>query len=96
MANQQDQAHPQAERDRVIVNRLLKGESTDENLAELARLNIRYRNFPGARDIQKDLQFIFNKWNLTEDTLYAMTRQIHAEARVYHHLRVSDEDQDWS
>ena len=52
----QDQQHPQYKRDRASVDTLLASEATDYNLSELARLIIRYRGFPGARDIQLDLK----------------------------------------
>lgn len=59
MANSpKDQQHPQWESDRQVTNALLSAEPTDYNLAELARLRIRYRGFPGARDIQADLEKI--------------------------------------
>ncbi len=79
----QEQKHPQARGDREIVNALLNGQPIDYNLAELARLLVRYRGFPGARDIQADLQKVLRLWGLTEEQLYAKTRQIHAEAKVY-------------
>ncbi|MGA7935734.1 MAG: DUF3288 family protein [Kovacikia sp.] len=78
-----DQQHPQWSSDRQIVNTLLAGEPTDYNLAELARLRIRYRHFPGARDIQADLDKVLKQWSLSETTLYEKTRQIHAQAQVY-------------
>jgi Protein of unknown function (DUF3288). len=58
----QDQQHPQYRRDRATVDTLLAGEATDYNLSELARLIIRYRGFPGARDIQKDLEKVLQQW----------------------------------
>lgn len=79
----QEQKHPQARGDREIVNTLLNGQPIDYNLAELARLLIRYRGFPGARDIQADLQKVLRLWGLTEEQLYDKTRKIHAEAKVY-------------
>ncbi|HIK27703.1 MAG: DUF3288 family protein [Oscillatoriaceae bacterium SKW80] len=79
----QEQKHPQARSDREIVNTLLNGQPTDYNLAELARLLIRYRGFPGAKDIQADLQKVLHLWRLTEEQLYAKTRKIHAKAKVY-------------
>ncbi|PSB47139.1 DUF3288 domain-containing protein, partial [filamentous cyanobacterium Phorm 6] len=75
----QDQQHPQYRRDRATVNTLLVGETTDHNLSELARLIIRYRGFPGARDIQADLKKVLQQWNHTEETLYEQTRKIHAK-----------------
>lgn len=53
MPNSQEQKHPQEKQDREIVARLLQSNPEPFQLAELARLRIRYRNFPGARDIQK-------------------------------------------
>ncbi len=89
-----DQQHPQAKDDRQIVNALLNGEPTDYNLAELARLRIRYQGFPGARDIQADLEKVLQQWALTETTLFEKTRQIHAIGNVYKG-RGSQRD-DWS
>jgi hypothetical protein len=82
-ASPQDQQHPLWSTDRQIVAALLNGAPTDYNLAELARLRIRYQGFPGARDIQADLQKILNEWGLTEEELFIKTRAIHAEAQVY-------------
>lgn len=78
-----DQQHPLWSSDRQIVSGLLDGEPTDYNLAELARLWIRYQGFPGARDIQADLRKVLKQWQLTEETLYERTRQIHQVAQVY-------------
>jgi len=52
-------------------------------LADLARLRIRYQGFPGARDIQADLDKILKQWDLSEEVLYEQTRQIHATTQVY-------------
>lgn len=82
-ATPKDQQHPQWKLDRQTVNTLLAGEPTDYNLAELARLLIRYQGFPGARDIQSDLAKVLENWGLTESTLFEKTRQIHAIAQVY-------------
>ncbi len=97
MAEQQqrDQQHPQAATDRQIVNSLLTGEPTDYNLAELGRLRIRYQGFPGARDIQADLEKVLQKWGLTEATLHEKTRQIHAN-QIYREVRGRRNDEDWS
>lgn len=80
---QKDQQHPLWNGDRQIVDALLSGEPTDYNLAELARLKIRYNGFPGARDIQTDLDQVLKQWKLTEDALYERTRQIHETLQVY-------------
>ncbi len=90
-----DQQHPLWNSDRQLVNALLEGSPTDFNLAELARLRIRYKGFPGARDIQNDLDKVLKQWDLTEDALYEKTRQIHATGQVYKG-RGSKRDDDWS
>jgi len=61
----------------------------------LARLIIRYRDFPGARDIQQDLQVVLDTWQLTEAELYARTRVIHAAGMVYRRT-ATGEQQDWT
>lgn len=90
-----DQQHPQWRSDRAIVDNLLAGQPTDYNLAELGRLRIRYRNFPGARDIQTDLDKVLKLWDLTEADLYQKTRQIHAIGHVYKRTSKGDAE-DWS
>lgn len=92
-----DQKHPQNKKDRATVNSLLevKFEPSDRDLVELARLTIRYRDFPGARDIQQDLQLILNTWELTEEELYRQTRAIHAQGTVYRRT-ATGEQQDWT
>lgn len=93
-AESKDQQHPKWAEDRQSVNTLLAGDPTEYHLAELARLRIRYRGFPGARDIQSDLEKVLQKWNLTEDELFAKTRQIHATTQVYKGQGVQRDD--WS
>lgn len=89
-----DQQHPLWSRDRQIVNTLLEGEPTDLNLAELARLRTRYCGFPGARDIQADLDKALQKWQLSEEQLFERTRQIHAVGQVYKGR--GSQREDWS
>ncbi|MEG3895956.1 MULTISPECIES: DUF3288 family protein [unclassified Microcoleus] len=88
----QDQQHPQYKRDRASVDTLLAGEATEYNLSELARLIIRYRGFPGARDIQSDLKKVLQQWNYTEESLYEQTRKIHAKGEVYRKQKSDQED----
>lgn len=95
MSASQDQTHPLDKRDRAVVDRLLSSSAEPTNLAELARLRIRYRNFPGARDIQRDLEVVLQQWNLTEEDLFAQTRQLHAKKQVYQRQQ-NDDRQDWS
>lgn len=91
---QSDQQHPLWQRDRQIVDSLLAGEPTDYNVAELARLRMRYQDFPGARDIQRDLAALMQRWNFTEASLHARTREIHAQRPVYRVRGTRQED--WS
>ena len=95
-----EQIHPQYKRDRETINDWLKETETKEikeisarGLAELARLKIRYRGFPGARDIQNDLEEVMEKWELTEESLYEKTRKIHAKGKVF--KGENDEQEDW-
>ena len=94
MTDKTDQDHPQYKGDRAAVNQLLQGEVTDYNLSELARLIIRYKGFPGARDIQRDLDTALKKPGLTEDELNAKTRALHAQGGIYQNLGRNRED--WS
>lgn len=91
----QDQQHPQEKKDQEVVNSLLREGSTPQNLAELARLRIRYDNFPGARQIQRDLDLVLQQWELTEEQLFEQTRQLHETRQVYQRIKGEDA-QDWS
>ncbi|HEY9825839.1 MAG TPA: DUF3288 family protein [Stenomitos sp.] len=89
-----DQQHPQWATDRQTVTQMLNKEPSDFNLAELARLKIRYRGFPGGRDIQSDLDKILKQWGLTEAELYIKTREIHERGQVY--AVRSNKKEDWN
>lgn len=90
----QEQQHPLYKDDRQIVDKLLQNDPTDYNMAELARLTIRYRGFPGAKDIKDDLEKVLQKWQMDEEQLFAITRQIHAKGLVY---KTRDNDsEDWA
>ncbi|MBD2347041.1 DUF3288 family protein [Anabaena subtropica] len=90
-----DQQHPLYNRDRPFIDILLTQGATDHNLAELARLKIRYQGFPGARDIQQDLDKVLQQWGLTESELFEKTRQIHEIGGIYKSRGKKDE-QDWN
>ncbi|MBE9065642.1 DUF3288 family protein [Leptolyngbya cf. ectocarpi LEGE 11479] len=94
MAEKKELTHPQYKKDREAVTALINGEATDFNLIELARLRIRYDGFPGARDIQQDLDKALANWALTEDQLMAKTREIHQTEMLYKAARTKKED--WS
>ncbi|HBQ99745.1 MULTISPECIES: DUF3288 family protein [unclassified Roseofilum] len=91
-----DQKHPREDRDRLIVDQLLQhsGEPTDFHLVELARLRIRYQDFPGARALQQDLNRAMQQWNLNEEALFERTRTIHIQGLVY--KRGGNQQEDWS
>ncbi|MEN9203409.1 MAG: DUF3288 family protein [Thermostichus sp. DG_1_6_bins_120] len=82
-----DQQHPQYTTDRELLNQLLEQAQvqprSDWVLVEVARLRIRYQGFPGARDIQQDLNKILQQWGMSEEELFAQTRAIHARGQVY-------------
>jgi hypothetical protein len=90
-----DQQHPLYNRDRPLIDILLAQDANDYNLSELARLKIRYQGFPGARDIQNDLDQVLQRWGLTEDELFTKTRQIHHTGGIYK-SRGKKEEEDWN
>ena len=94
MAEKKELTHPQYRKDREVVTALINGEATDFNLIELARLRIRYDGFPGARDIQQDLNKALANWSLTDEELMAKTRKIHQTEMLYKAQRTKKED--WS
>ncbi len=78
--NQQGQQHPLYSGDRNHLDRLLGIASPkDENLVDLARLLIRYRDFPGVEDLKTDITKIMKLWGLSQDTLYQKTKNIWAK-----------------
>ena len=90
-----DQQHPLYNRDRPLIDILLAQDATDYNLSELARMRVRYQGFPGARDIQTNLDQVLQRWGLTEAELFAKTRQIHNQGGIYK-IRGKKEEQDWN
>jgi hypothetical protein len=92
-----DQKHPLAHIDREIIKKVFVEGKTDYNLAEVARLKIRYQNFPGVKDIQHDLESILQQWEMTEDELYMETRRLHNTKGVYGKKKQQgNEQEDWS
>ena len=94
--NTKDQIHPRGKKDRLVIDKLLEGEPNEYNLLELARMTIRYRDFPGARDIQADLAKVLQKWQLSEEQLYQKTREIYAVHNPYSDRFKSNQRQDWT
>lgn len=92
-----DQKHPLEHIDREIVKQIFVEGKNDYNLAEVARLKIRYHNFPGARDIQYDLDSILRQWDMTEEELFNESRRLHQTQSLYRQKVKGDDDrEDWS
>ncbi len=92
------QRHPQENIDRAVVNQLLESDPNEPMaLAELARLLIRYRGFPGAAEIQANLDRLLTKWQLTEEELFAKTRELHSREPIYQvKAKKYQEQEDWN
>ena len=91
-----EQQHPQEKTDNEIAENLLQQEPTDYNLTELARLRIRYTGFPGAREIQQQLDAVLQQWRMTEEQLFELTRHLHQAGQVYKRGGDSQGQDDWS
>ncbi|MEO1590662.1 MAG: DUF3288 family protein [Cyanobacteria bacterium J06632_22] len=96
MAEEKQYNHPQYKNDREAVNKLMGAEPTDFNLAELARLRIRYDGFPGAQDIRKDLDRAMADWGLNETALFEKTQAIHAQDEAIYQPGRTKKGEDWS
>jgi hypothetical protein len=96
--NKLPQRHPQEKIDRVIIERLLESDPQEPMaLAELARLRIRYNGFPGATDLQANLDRILVEWHMTEAQLFAKTRQLHNTEPIYQvKAKKYQEQEDWN
>ena len=90
-----DYLHPQYKKDRALLDSILAGEPDKLNMAELARLRIRYDGFQGARDIQKDLDKALEQWGITEDALFEKTRALHQSETVFTPTWIK-KGEDWS
>lgn len=65
--------------DRELVDSLLAAqEPTDAQLVDLGRLLMRYAGFPGALDLQSDLDKTLRLWGLSRDALHQRCRAIWA------------------
>ena len=74
------QNHPLYQTDRDLLNRLIsKNNPAEEDLIDLARLFMRYEDFPGAKDIQMDMVKILKLWGITKEDLNKSTRKIWAK-----------------
>jgi hypothetical protein len=74
-----DQSHPLHALDRDVVDGLLAAATpADAQLVDAARLLMRYQGFPGARDLQVDLDKVLRLWGLSREELHSRTRAIWA------------------
>jgi hypothetical protein len=91
------QKHPQERRDLESIAQITANGPEDQvSLAELGRLLIRYKGFPGALDLQSSLQQLLVQWQLTEEELFAKTRKIHNEERIYQVKSKFQVQEDWT
>ncbi len=92
------QRHPQEKIDRAAIDLLLESDPNESiALAELARLRIRYKGFPGAKEIQELLDRLLVKWQLTEEELFVKTRELHNREQIYQvKARKYQEQEDWN
>ena len=73
----EEQNHPLYSIDRENVDRLLAKESPEDgDIVDLARLLLRYEGFPGASDLQDDMNKTLKLWGLSRDILNAKARLI--------------------
>ena len=71
------QNHPLYSTDRDHVNRLLLRQNpNEEDLVDIARLFMRYEDFPGAEDLKIDLEKVLKLWGLNKNELHSTTRKI--------------------
>ncbi len=78
-SDQPEQNHPLYASDRDLVDALLATEQpADAQLVELGRLLMRYGGFPGALDLQADLEKTMRLWGLSREALNQRCRAIWA------------------
>ena len=78
-SDQPEQQHPLYASDRDLVDSLLATQQpVDAQLVDLGRLLMRYAGFPGALDLQDDLQKTLRLWGLSRDELNQRCRVIWA------------------
>ncbi|MCT7950461.1 DUF3288 family protein [Ancylothrix sp. C2] len=90
-----DQKHPQEKKDSDTIATILAEEPSEYYQAELARLIIRYKGFPGAKEIKKSLQEILDKWGITEEKLFELTREIHANKNIFKSYTQQGDEEEW-
>ena len=72
-----EQTHPLHVTDKNIIDSLISKEKPEElDLINLARLIIRYSNFPGETEFKNDIGKILNFWNISRNELFFKTKII--------------------
>ena len=72
-----EQTHPLHATDKKIIDSLItKDYPEDFDLINLARLINRYDNFPGETEMKKDIEKTLKFWNLTQDNLFSLTKNL--------------------
>ena len=72
-----EQTHPLHVTDKNIIDSLItKVEAEDLDFINLARLIIRYKNFPGEFEIKDDIEKILKFWKITQNELFSKTKKI--------------------
>jgi hypothetical protein len=87
-----EQQHPQRNTDLGLLQNL--STLSDEALAEVARLLIRYQDYPEEKEIHQLIQSRLAEWKLTQVALFQRTRQIHNQRAVFRGEGQPQED--WS
>ncbi len=73
----ESQNHPLYSTDREHLDFLLSKEKpNDQDLIDIARLFMRYEDFPGAEDLKLDMQKVLKLWELSKEELHRATRKI--------------------
>ena len=72
-----EQTHPLHETDKNIIDFLISRENPDDlDFVNLARLINRYSNFPGERELKKDIEKTLKFWKISKNELFSRTRKI--------------------
>ena len=72
-----NQTHPLHEIDKNIVDSIIsKEDPQDLDYINLARLINRYADFPGEIEMKNDIEKILKFWNISQDELFSITRNI--------------------
>ena len=72
-----EQTHPLHATDKKIIDSLKSKEIPEDfDLINLARLINRYDNFHGETEIKEDINKTLKFWNITQDNLFSMTKEL--------------------